>query len=224
MNTGQSTSTDEEASPISSLELWLYGVLFGWPLAAELCGSIFAFGQSAGVWYPIGSSLLGLLLAIIALKNYTLARHFLRCLVAVLLISVLLAGGFYHNTTLASDGSLWRTIVHTYHMYDNVQPPVSRQTVISNLLDSVTHFLHHPDQDWRVLIPMISDHIICYARMAAPYHTLLLLMTPRFLAMSVYYGLVILGALYVVLPSRAWKWTGRALHRAWTAVRRTRET
>jgi hypothetical protein len=220
MNTEQSTSTDEKASPISSLELWLYGVLFGWPLAVALYGNIFGFDQNAGVWYPIGSSLLGLLLAIIALRNYTLARHFLRCLVAVLLISVLLAGGFYHNATLASDGSLWRTMVHTYHMYDNVQPPVSRQTVISNLLDSVTHFLHHPDQDWRVLIPMISDHIMCYARMAAPYHTLLLLMTPRFLAMPIYYGLVLLGALYVVLPSRAWKWVRGGIAKTRLMLRR----
>lgn len=221
MNTEQPANTEDTANHISDLELWLYGILFGWPLVVALCGSI--FGRNAGVCDAISSPLLGLLVAIIAVRNYTRARHFLRCLVAVLLVSVILAGGFYHNATLAHDGSLWRTMVHTYHMYDNTQPPASQQTVITSLFDSVTHSLRHPDQDWRVLVPVISSHIICYARMAAPYHTLLLLMTPRSLAMPVFYGLVLLGALYVLLPAKVWGWIKDAALKRLSVVRRKKE-
>ena len=48
---------------------------------------------------------------------------------------------------------------------------------------------------------------------------LLLLIIPHFLALPVYWLWVVLSALYVVLPSRAWKWTGHALQRAWSVIR-----
>jgi len=158
-------------------------------------------GNELSYCFPFGCSLLVPIVVVIALKNYAVARHFLRGLVAVLLITTLLAGGFYHCAALASDGSLKKTIVHLYSTYVHVEPPVSRVDAASTVLALVTFSLHHPDQDWRIAL----QPVVCYAYMASPYLTLLLLITPRFLAMPVYYGLVLLGTLYVVLPSRAWK-------------------
>ncbi len=200
MNTEQSTSTDEKTSPISSLELWLYGVLFGWPLAMPLLAYI-VLGNELSYCFPFGCSLLVPIVVVIALKNYAVARHFLRGLVAVLLITTLLAGGFYHCAVLASDGSLKKTMARLYSTYVHVEPPISRVNAASTVLAAVTFSLHHPDQDWRIAL----QPVVCYAYTASPYLTLLLLMTPPSLALPVFWLLVVLSILYVVLPSRAWK-------------------
>ena len=65
---------------------------------------------------------------------------------------------------------------------------------------------------WTVFTP--------YALMTSVPILLLLLIIPHFLALPVYWLWVVLSILYVVLPSRAWKWMGDALRRAWSAVRR----
>lgn len=76
-----------------------------------------------------------------------------------------------------------------------------------------------------VLVPLVRlQPFIPYMYMTMPPILLLLLIVPHFLALPVYWLWVVLSVSYVVLPARAWKWTEHALHRAWTAVRRTRET
>ena len=47
----------------------------------------------------------------------------------------------------------------------------------------------------------------------------LLVLVPFWLALPVFSLWVVLSILYVVLPSRAWKWAGSALRVTWTAVR-----
>lgn len=47
----------------------------------------------------------------------------------------------------------------------------------------------------------------------------LLIVVPSWLVLPIFWALVISGILYV-LPSRAWKWTGHALQKAWSVVRR----
>ncbi len=46
----------------------------------------------------------------------------------------------------------------------------------------------------------------------------LLIVVPSWLVLPVFWALVTSGILYVLLPSRAWKWTGDALRRAGSAV------
>jgi hypothetical protein len=46
----------------------------------------------------------------------------------------------------------------------------------------------------------------------------LLTVVPFWLVLPVFWTLVTSGILYVLLPSRAWKWTGDALRRTWSAV------
>jgi hypothetical protein len=46
----------------------------------------------------------------------------------------------------------------------------------------------------------------------------LLILAPSWLVLPVFWMLVTLGILYVVLPQRAWGWTGGALQRGWSVV------
>lgn len=46
----------------------------------------------------------------------------------------------------------------------------------------------------------------------------LLIVVPSWLVLPVFWALVASGILYVLLPSRAWRWTGSALRRGWSVV------
>jgi hypothetical protein len=47
---------------------------------------------------------------------------------------------------------------------------------------------------------------------------LLLVLSPSWLALSVFWLWVALSVLYVVLPQRTWGWMGGALRRGWSVV------
>jgi len=70
------------------------------------------------------------------------------------------------------------------------------------------------------------DYAFVYLQMAVRFLVilpgflplLLLVLSPSWLALSVFWLWIVLSALYVVLPQKAWKWTGNALRRGCSVV------
>jgi hypothetical protein len=215
MNTEQKVNTNDADARISSLVGKLGGILFWWPLAWLVFGTIVqgAGRQWGSSLFYFGSPVLAAIMMVIAVRHYPASRRFLTWFVAITLVATILTGGFYHCAKLATDGSLLTTMVDLYSRYSHTEPSISRLDTAATLFTSIVISLHHPDQDWRIAIPIISAHITCYSSMATPYLVLLLLITPPFLAMPVFWLWVILSVLYVVLPQRAWGWMKAAVIR-----------
>ncbi|MHB8108058.1 MAG: hypothetical protein ACYDH4_11630, partial [Candidatus Cryosericum sp.] len=76
------------------------------------------------------------------------------------------------------------------------------------------------DSDLAVLLPVLRSPVFTpYREMTMLPFLLLLLITPRFLALPVFWLWVVLSALYVVLPPRAWKWMKNGAKLLWRRVR-----
>lgn len=65
------------------------------------------------------------------------------------------------------------------------------------------------------VIPILVQSMI---RLPSIVPLLLLVLSPSWLAIPVFWLWIVLSVFWVVLPSRTWKWTGDALQRAWSAV------
>ena len=68
-------------------------------------------------------------------------------------------------------------------------------------------------------VVIILEMLLGFLLTVAGYMPLLfLVLSPSWLALPIFWLWAVLSVLYVALPSRAWKWTGDALRRAWSAV------
>lgn len=67
------------------------------------------------------------------------------------------------------------------------------------------------------VIPILVQSMI---RLPSIVPLLLLVLSPSWLAIPVFWLWLVLSVLWVVLPPKAWKWTGDALQRSWSAIRR----
>ena len=70
-------------------------------------------------------------------------------------------------------------------------------------------------------MPLLLLYLVVsqYSLLTGPYFVLLLLITPSFLALPVFWLWVVLSVLYVVLPQRAWLWMKSSVVRGWKRVR-----
>lgn len=76
------------------------------------------------------------------------------------------------------------------------------------------------DSDLPVLLPVLRSPVFTpYREMTIIPFLLPLLITPRVLAIPLFWLWVVLSVLYVVLPSRAWKWMKDEAKRPWRRVR-----
>jgi hypothetical protein len=71
------------------------------------------------------------------------------------------------------------------------------------------------------VIPILVQSVI---RLPSLIPLVLLVLSPSWLAIPVFWLWIVLSALYVVLPQRAWKWMGHALQGVWSAIRRRKST
>ncbi|MFZ2414100.1 MAG: hypothetical protein WAW16_07770 [Candidatus Cryosericum sp.] len=225
----QWTTTDGENPRRRNIEKWLFLAMFVWPVINLVIAGVFLLGQVGDYVLFFGSPVVAAILAGFALRRYPATRKFLKTLVGLLLITTVLWGGFLRCTSLAHQGKLLSTIEHTYSTYSDAEPSLSMARVVFStyypLVDQPLFHVGPPDANATLRGTIVgvfgytSLFLYPYAPMLGPYYLFLLLITPSFLAFPIFWLWVALSVLYVVLPSRAWKWTGDMLQRAWSVIR-----
>jgi len=201
---------------------------------------LMAFGIPAGIirsytiWkYAVylayfGSPVLATIILVIALRHYPASRLFLKGFVVVILVATALAGGFYHCATIASHGSLLKAIelaANTSTGISSSSFPSSfspTQLPISKFNAAFYYLLGMIYSPWIPLARVIPvEYLLYLAAMPWPYLVLLMLTTPRFLAMPVFWLLMLLGIPYV-MPQRAWVWIKTAVARVYSGIKENR--
>jgi hypothetical protein len=155
-----------------------------WPVLATILGytlAVFGIGGPDAIWFiaPYAAPFVGFGFLLMALEKRAQMRPFL-CMFLVVGL-VFNARGFYELACWVAQG-LMTTKIQTEG--------------IPGILRGLPAFV--PVFRWTNFTP--------YALMTSVPILLLLLIIPHFLALPVYWLWVVLSILYVVLPSRAWKW------------------
>ena len=227
-----STEPDTSARPripATVLERRLIRYLLLYPIVLMVCAVvevvIFRQGVAYTAWLRyVGSPVVAAILICMTMRRYHASQQFLRIFFVLTFLGTILSGGFYYCATLSHNGSLVDTATLYIHKDTNLLRSIFWPGSITNLFASMT--VHpSPAVGWlgaysNSLLSFPYSYLVVYGNMVGPYFLLLMLITPRFLTMPVFWLWVVLSVLYVVLPSRTWKWTGNALRRAWSAVRR----
>lgn len=165
-------------------------------------------------------AILAAIMVAVGMRHLPSTGPVLRKFVALILLMILLFGGFYERATLARDGSLWRM---TGDLFDREVHGSSPMPSIAAVLSLPATMTVHASGEWMSeKLPYLLIFSNPYACMISPCFLLLMVVTPRFLAMPVSWLWVVFSVRYVVLPSRAWKWTGDVLQRAWSVFRNRR--
>jgi len=200
----------------------LAGIVFLWLTILIVCGVLTRITGSSTMWKYgsylayLGSPVVATIVVVIALRQYPASRPFLKGLVAVTFVATVLTGGFYHCATIASHESLLKTIEITAGY--SQQPPTSTFDTVFNFLIGMIF------SPWKLLggLSFVMGYLLYFAAMSWPYFVLLMLITPRFLAMPIFWLLVVLGFLYVV-PQPAWVWIKAAAVRVSSRIKENRD-
>lgn len=165
------------------------------------------------------SSVVAAIVVVIAVRHLPAARPFLRKFVAFLLLMTLLGGGFYSCATLSHEGSLWSSLSTSTNTGSqaNSSPRLSPLVEVLGIPYSMTS-----NGRWNLIASssILPALIFPFASMTALPCFLLMLITPSFLALPVFWQCVVLSALYVVLPQRAWGWMRDKAKLLWKRVGR----
>ncbi len=169
-----------------------------WPVLATVLGytlAVFGIGGPDVILFiaPYAAPFVGFGFLLMALEKRAQMRPFL-CMFLVVGL-VFNARGFYELARWVAQG-LMTTKIQTEG--------------IPGILLGLPAFV--PVFRWTIFTP--------YAFMTSVPILLLLLIIPHFLALPVYWLWVVLSVLYVVLPSRAWKWMKAGVVRASAKFRR----
>ncbi len=208
MGTEQEVGMNDNNACAPNIGKWLFGIMLLLPIILVMLGRLGLSINNQLTEYTIsfGSPVLGAILIGIAIRHYPATRTFLKVLVAMILVVTLLAGGFWRCATLARSGKLLKTIIGFYSRYFHAEPPISTP----NLVLLTLYYVDYPQSERLAEIlyglPVVGAYNSFFTAMPAPYYLLLLLITPPFLAMPIFWLWVVLSVLYVVLPRRAWGW------------------
>lgn len=170
-----------------------------WPVLATVLGytlAVFGIGGPDFIW-PIASyaaPFVGFGILLMAIEKREQMRAFL-CMFLVVGL-VLNARGFYELAHWGAQGLLTTKI---------------QTEGIPYILHGLPAFV--PVFRWTIFTP--------YAFMTSVPILLPLLITPRCFALPIFWLWVVLSVLYVVLPSRTWKWMGASVHGWWKKLRRS---
>jgi len=234
MKTEQKVNTNDTGARISSLVGKIGRILFWWSPASLVFGIIVqaAGGQWGHSLSYLGSPVLAAIMIVIAVRHYPASRRFLKWFVAITLVATILFGGFFQCASLASRGKLVSTMEHTYTNYSNAEPPISTsRVVLTTYMDMVfeplfpisdAYFYPSVRGVFLAVYYFASKILYAYTPMLGPYYLLILLVTPSFLALPIFWLWVVLSILYVVLPARAWKWVRGGIAKARLMLRRSR--
>jgi hypothetical protein len=228
----QWTPADGENPQKPRIAKWLFGILLLWPIFVWICGMLGAAVQKPFTDYLVffGSPVVAAILAGIAIRHYPATGKFLKTLVGLLLIVTILWGGFFQCATLSHQDKLRSTIKRIYFVNVDVKPPLSAIQITFTTYNSLVSKPLFPvsDADANATLRGALAGVFGYASlflspyvpMLGPYYLLLMLIVSPFLALPIFWLWLVLSVLYVILPSKAWRWTGGALQSSWSAIRR----
>lgn len=175
----------------------------------------------------LGSPIVATIVVVTTLRHYPSSRLFLKGLVAVILVATVLAGGFFHCATIASHEGLLKAIelaANTPSFTSSYSPSSSSLTQLPmSTFDSMFAFLvSMMFSPWTPLARYVPiGFLLGFAAMPWPYLLLLMLITPHFLAMPIFWLLVVLSVLYTV-PRQAWVWMKAAAVRVYSGTKESR--
>lgn len=220
------TEDDTPATPAAILQrrlIWLYLLWSPALLAIRMLAVYTNRGNilnSPLLWlYEVGmllSPIVAAVLVVIALRHHPVLHRFLKVAVAFSLCLMVLTN--YTSASIASHGGFFQGWTKDYNLYpffplaDKLVGLFTKYVTLPTFLGPLT------DQN----MPLLLFYTIIqqYSLLTGPYFLLLLLIVPPFLDLPLFWLWVVLSVLYVVLPQRARKWTGDALQRVWSVIRR----
>ncbi len=206
---------DKEDARTSKIGLILGNVVGWWAFLYTVFRGVTSnimFGSSSHLWTYINvllatvvSLVVAAIVVIIAVRRLPVTRPFLRKFVALLLLMAMLSGGFYSFATMSQKKRLYSSLSMSLNQ-ENQQNPTTRVSPLIEILGLPC--LSIDGRGWvgidrsGALLTLIYP----FASMTILLCFLLMLITPSFLGLPVFWLLVVLGLLYVVLPQRAWGW------------------
>lgn len=156
--------------------------------------------------YELGiilSPVLAAILICIALRHRPVLHRFLKVVVALSLIGLAITNFTCAKT--ASEGNLLQELTKYYHVYPAQTPIEGLVNLYGRFVVTLPPFLG-PFNDRNELLVLLSLVFQYYSPLTGPFFLLLLLITPSFLALPIFWLWVVLSVLYVVLPKRTWGW------------------
>lgn len=167
------------------------------------------------------SSVVAAIVVVIAVRHLPVARPFLRKFVALLLLMTMLGGGFYFFATISHEKQLYSSLSTSLNQ-ENQQNPATRVSPLTEILG--IPYLSIDGRGWHGIdrSGALLTLIYPFASMTALPCFLLMLITPSFLALPVFWLWVVLSVLYVVLPQRSWEWMKSSVVRGWKRMRHIR--
>jgi len=167
------------------------------------------------------SSVVAAIVVVIAVRHLPVARPFLRKFVALLLLMTMLGGGFYFFATISHEKQLYSSLSTSLNQ-ENQQNPATRVSPLTEILG--IPYLSIDGRGWHGIdrSGALLTLIYPFASMTALPCFLLMLITPSFLALPVFWLWVVLSVLYVVLPQRSWGWMKSSVLRGWKRMRHIR--
>jgi hypothetical protein len=219
------TEDDTPPTPATILERRLIWLFLLW-LAALLAIRMLAVYSNRGnllnsplLWlYELGmllSPVVTAILVVIALRHHPVYHRFLKVVVAFSLFLMVLTN--HTSATVASRGSFFQAWTKDYNLYPSF-PLADKLAGLFMKYVTLPAFLG-PLTDQNMPLLFFYMAVSQYSLLIGPYFLLLLLITPSFLALPVFWLWMLLSVLYVVLPPRAW---GRMRDRAKLSWKRIR--
>jgi hypothetical protein len=211
----------------SKIGLILGNVVGWWALLYTVLRGITSnimFRSNSHLWIYIGvllttvvSLAVAAIVVIIAVRHLPVTRPFLRKFVALLLLTAMLGGGFYSFATMSYERQLYTSLSISLNQ-EGQQNPATRVSPLIEIL-SIPYFSIERGgwqaSDRSGALPML---IHTFASMTVLLCFLLMLITPPFLALPVFWLCVVLSTLYVVLPERAWRWVKDRARLLWKSI------
>ena len=201
-----------------------FAVLMAFGVAVRIMPSYTMWKCGAYLAY-VGSPVVAAITVVIALRHYPASRPFLKGFVAVILVATALVGGFYHCATITSHGSLLKAIeaaantstgISSFSSSFLTQLPISKFNAVFYYLLGMVY------SPWMPLARVVPvGYLLNLAAMPWPALVLLMLVTPRVLALPVFWLVMLLGILYA-MPQQAWAWMKTATVRIYSGIKENR--
>jgi len=218
------TEDDTPPTPATILERRLIWLFLLWP-AALLAIRMLAIYSNRGnllnsplLWlYELGmllSPAAATVLVVIALRHHPVLHRFLKVVVAFSLFLLVLTN--HASAAVASRGGFFQAWTKDYNSY-SFQPLANQLVDLFSKYVTLPSFLG-PLTDQNMPLLLLYLVVSQYSLLTGPYFVLLLLITPSFLALPVFWLWVVLSVLYVVLPQRAWGWVKTRAKLLWNRL------
>jgi hypothetical protein len=201
-----------------------FAVLMAFGVAVRIMPSYTMWKCGAYLAY-VGSPVVAAISVVIALRHYPASRPFLKGLVAVIRVATALVGGFYHCATITSHGSLLKAIeaaantstgISSFSSSFLTQLPISRFNAVFYYLLGMVY------SPWMPLARVVPvGYLLNLAAMPWPALVLLMLITPRVLAMPVFWLVMLVGILYA-MPQQAWAWMKTVAVHIYSTIKESR--